>query len=228
MTLQHAHEALQRGLQRCVSHDQKSVNCESLTPTQGATQQSVDCESLTPTRGATQKSVDCESLTPTRGATQQSVDCESLTPTRGATQQKVGVKKTKGKESGRQNCILGDPQQRGAKSEVFPNKGEQNQKWPPLGVPKQGGNATSPHILGDPQHRGAKSEVAASPLPSQGPKRGLKCYVTPAFSGVPYGRGRKQKWPTKGRKCYVIPAFSGIPKQGDKVKGGPQVGGKAT
>ena len=41
----------------------------------------VDCESLTPTRGATQKSVDCESLTPTRGATQQSVDCESLTPT---------------------------------------------------------------------------------------------------------------------------------------------------
>ena len=33
-----------------------------------------DCESLTPTQGATQKSVDCESLTPTRVATQQSVD----------------------------------------------------------------------------------------------------------------------------------------------------------
>ena len=25
----------------------------------------------------------------------------------------------------------------------------------------------------------------------------------------------------------VIPAFSGVPKQGDKVKGGPQVGGSA-
>ena len=32
---------------------------------------------------------------------------------------------------------------------------------------------------------GTKSEVAASPLPSQGPKRGWSCYVTPAFSGVP-------------------------------------------
>ena len=39
----------------------------------------VDCESLTPTRGATQQSVDCGSLAPTRGATQQSVDCETLT-----------------------------------------------------------------------------------------------------------------------------------------------------
>ena len=37
-------------------------------------QQSMDCESLTPTRGATQQSVDCESLTPTQTATQQSVD----------------------------------------------------------------------------------------------------------------------------------------------------------
>ena len=32
---------------------QQSVDCESLSPTQGATQQSVDCESLTPTQGAT-------------------------------------------------------------------------------------------------------------------------------------------------------------------------------
>ena len=65
------------------------VYCESLTPTQRATQKSVDCESLTPTQGATQQSVDCESLTPTQGATQQSVDCESLTPTQLATQQSV-------------------------------------------------------------------------------------------------------------------------------------------
>ena len=28
--------------------------------------------------------------------------------------------------------------------------------------------------------------MATSTLPSQGPKRGRKCYITPAFSGVPY------------------------------------------
>ena len=51
-----------------------SVDCKSLTPTQGATQQSVDCGSLTPTQGATQPSVDCKSLIPIQGATPQSVD----------------------------------------------------------------------------------------------------------------------------------------------------------
>ena len=40
------------------NHPLESVDCESLTPTQGATQQSVNCESLTPTQGATQQSVD--------------------------------------------------------------------------------------------------------------------------------------------------------------------------
>ena len=77
-----------------------------------------------------------------------------------------------------------------------------------------------PCILGDPQHRGTKSEVAASPLPSRGPKRGRKCNITPAFSGVPYIRGRKQKWPTSGRKCYVTPMFLGVPKKG--FKSGPR------
>ena len=124
-----------------------------------------------------------------------------------------------------------------------PNKGEQNQKCSPTkGSKIRSGCLTRafsraqkraemlrhPYILGDPQHRGTISEVAASPLPSRGPKRGRKCYITPAFSGVHCRRGRKQKWPTKGRKCYVIPALPGVPKQGDKVKGGPQVGGSAT
>ena len=117
----------------------------------------------------------------------------------------------------------------------IPNKGEQNQKCAPTkgskirsgcltpifsGAQKRAEMLRHPCILGDPQHRGTKSEVAASPLPSWGPKRGRKRYVTLAFSGVPYRRGRKQKWPTTGRKCYVILAFSGVPKQGDKVKGG--------
>ena len=94
----------------------------------------------------------------------------------------------------------------------IPNKGEQNEKSSPtkgikirsgclLGAQKSAEMLHHPCILGDPQHRGKKSEVAASPLPSRGPKR--------------------------GRKCYITRAFSGVPKQGDKVKGGPQVGGSA-
>ena len=41
----------------------KCVDCESLSPTQGAMQQGVDRESLTPTQGAMQQSVNWESLT---------------------------------------------------------------------------------------------------------------------------------------------------------------------
>ena len=108
----------------------------------------------------------------------------------------------------RHRCILGDPQRqvRGAKSELVPKKGEQNQKWMPhpclLGGPKEGGNATSPlHSQGS-LEEGTKSELAPSPLPSRGPKRGQACYVTPAFSGVP-------KRGDKIRIGCLTPAFSG-------------------
>ena len=79
--------------------------------------------------------------------------------------------------------ILGDPQRqaRRAKSEVVPNKGEQNLRWLPhpclLEGPKEGGNATPPlHSRGSPtlsagsksrngaQHGGTKSEMAAPTL----------------------------------------------------------------
>ena len=50
-----------------------------------------------------------------------------------------------------------------------------------------------PFILGDPQPRGKKSEVVASPLPSRGPKRGCKCYVNPAFLGLPNKEEQNQK-----------------------------------
>ena len=72
------------------------------------------------------------------------------------------------------------------------------------------------------KQRGTKSEVAASPLPSRGPKRGWKCYVTPAFSGIPKQRGTKSKLaasplpsrgPKRGQKCSVTPTFLGVPKQ---------------
>ena len=125
-------------------------------------------------------------------------------------------------------------------SEVAPNKGEQNQKWLPhpylLGGPKEGRNATSPlhsrgspmpsagsKIRSGPQQRGAKSEVAASPLPSWGPKRGQKCYITPAFSEIPNAkRGEQnQKWsPTKGNTIgsgCLTPSFLGAEKRAEML-----------
>ena len=152
----------------------------------------------------------------------------------------------------RHPCILGDPQRQaqGAKSEVVPNKGEQNQKWMPhrclLGGPKEGGHATSPlhsrgspttsagsKIRSGPQQRGTKPKVAASPLPSRGPKRGRKCYVTPAFSRILNKRKQNQKWlphrcllgGTKEGGNATPPLHSrGSPttSAGSKIRSGPQ------
>ena len=62
--------------------------------------------------------------------------------------------------------IIEDPQRqaRGVKSEVVPNKGEENQKW-------------LPHLclLG-------------------GPKRGWKCYFAPAFSEISNVAEQNLKW----------------------------------
>ena len=69
-------------------------------------------------------------------------------------------------------CILGHPQRHG----------EQIQNW--CG-PQLGGNATSPlHSRGSPNKWGTKSELV-------GPTSGRKCYITPAFSGVPKDIGDK-------------------------------------
>ena len=126
-------------------------------------------------------------------------------------------------------------------------RGEQNQKRSPTkgnkirsgcltpafpGAQKRAEMLWHPCIFGGPQKRGTKLELAASPLPSRVPKRGRKCYITPAFSGIPNAkRGEQnQKWsptkggaksevaasplpsrgPKRGRKCYVTPAFSGV------------------
>ena len=138
------------------------------------------------------------------------------------------------------------------------------------GGPQVGGGATSPlRCRGSPNNETKSmvahkwAEVLHHPCVLRGPQTsrqsqwwptsGRKCYITPAFSGVPkqgdkvkggpqvgggatsplrsrgpQTRGQGQWWPTSGRKCYITPAFSGVPKQGDKVKGGPQVGGGAT
>ena len=101
-----------------------------------------------------------------------------------------------------------------------------------------------PCILGDPQQKGQNQS---------GPKRGRKCYITPAFSGIPnkgdkikagpkeggnatsplHSRGSpkreiNQSRPKRGRKCYITPAFSGVPNKGDKIKAGPKEGKNAT
>ena len=80
--------------------------------------------------------------------------------------------------------------------------------------------------------------MATLPLPSPGLERGWKCYVTPAFSGIPNAkRGEQnQRWshteegqselataplpfggPTSVRNCYVTPAY---------ILGGPRKGGQ--
>ena len=51
----------------------------------------------------------------------------------------------------------------------------------------------SKKIRSRPQQKGKKTEVATSPLPSRGPKRGRKCYVTPAFSGIPNAKDGEQE-----------------------------------
>ena len=118
----------------------------------------------------------------------------------------------------RHPCILGDPQQRGAKSELVPNKGEENQKGLPhfylLGGPKEVGNAMSPvpsrgcstkwsTIRSGPQQRGTKSEVAASPPASRGPKARRQRYITCALSGVPEHGFKKGPHRATGEKTLT-------------------------
>ena len=80
-----------------------------------------------------------------------------------------------------------------------------------LGAQKRVEMLRHPGILGGPQRqaRGAKSEVVASPRPSWGPKRGRKCYATPAFSGVPNAKRGEQN-----HRCLPQPCLLGGPKQG--------------
>ena len=101
------------------------------------------------------------------------------------------------------HCLLGGPKE-GANatsplhSRGRPNKAGRNRNWLPhpclLRGPKEGGNATSP-LLSRVSRKNSKtkSEAAASPVPSKGFKRGQKCYLTPAFSGVAQQRGTKSE-----------------------------------
>ena len=126
-------------------------------------------------------------------------------------------------------CVLGGPQTRG-QSQRCPTSGQNCYITPAfLGVPEQGDK-----VKGGPQ----VNKIATSPLRAWGsPNKGTKSKVAhkwaellhhPCAHGGPQTRGQSQRWPTSGQNCYITPAFLGVPKQGDKVKGGPQVGGSAT
>ena len=110
--------------------------------------------------------------------------------------------------------ILGDP----------PRHGEQNETW---WGPQVGGNATSPlHSRESPKTWGTKSELVRA-------TSGRKCYITPAFSGVPKDMVDKirivaaRKWAEMLHHCRIL----GDPQRhGEQNQNwwGPQVGGNAT
>ena len=114
----------------------------------------------------------------------------------------------------RNACILGGPQTRG-----------QTQKWQPhpylLEGPQLGRIATEPLHSWVSPNKGTKSKVATSPLPSEGPTGGRKCYITPAFSGVPK-RGDKIK------SGYLTLAFSGAHKWVEVLNNPCFLGGSQT
>ena len=127
-------------------------------------------------------------------------------------------------------CILGGPQQR-----------EQNQNSKPTPGVTMMHHATKRGFKDCPGFLNSTRRL--------GPKRGRKCYITPAFSGVPNKGGQNQNskptpgvtmmhhatkrgfkdcpgflnstgrlGPKRGRKCYITPAFSGVPNKGNKIR----------
>ena len=87
------------------------------------------------------------------------------------------------------------------------------------GGPQVGGSATSTLRSRASPDKGTKSKVA---------HKWAEVLHHPCVLGGPQTRGQSQRRPTSGRKCYISPAFSGVPKRGDKVNAGQQVGGSAT
>ena len=86
-----------------------------------------------------------------------------------------------------------------------------------------------PRIVRGPQQSRTKSELAASAMPSRGPKSGQKCNVTPAFSRVPTKGEQNQNWlpqpfllegPKEGGSAMSPLHFGGSPTKGNKIRTG--------
>ena len=116
--------------------------------------------------------------------------------------------------------ILGDPQRQaqGGNQKLLAHPGL-------LAIQKGSGIPTQHlHFRGSPTPSARrKSELAASTLPSSGPKRGHNCYVALAFSGVPNAkRGEEIRSGCLTPAFYVTPTFTTVPnaRRGEPITGG--------
>ena len=93
---------------------------------------------------------------------------------------------------------------------VHPFLSEPRQRGQIKAGPKEGTNATSPlHSRGSPTKGTNQS----------GPKGGRKCYITPAFSGIPKQMGTKSKRAQKRAEMLHHPCILGDPQTtGDKIR----------
>ena len=103
-------------------------------------------------------------------------------------------------------CILGDSQTTGDKIRIGP---------------QVGGNATSPLRFRESPNTGGQNQ--------NWPTSGRKCYITPAFLGIPKQRGTKSELVHKWAEMLHHPCVLGDPqRREDKIRIRPQVGGNAT
>ena len=79
-----------------------------------------------------------------------------------------------------------------------------------------------PCILGGPKTKGDKIRIGCPTTSFSGPKRGRKCYITPAFSGIPKHMGTKSEVASNSITKFV-PVSSVAPEGW-----GPKEGGNAT
>ena len=85
--------------------------------------------------------------------------------------------------------------------------------------PKEGGNTTSPlHSRGSPTNE----------TKSKGAEKSSERLHHPCILGGPQQTRQNQSGPKRGRKCHITPALSGVSNKGEKIKAGSKEGGNAT
>ena len=139
---------------------------------------------------------------------------------------------TSGRKCYNTRAFLGIPKQQGTKSEVARKWAEMLYHPCSLGDPQikedeirigpqVGGNATSPLHSRESPNKGGQNQ--------NWPTSGRKCYITPAFLGIPKQRGTESELAHKWAEMLHLPCIlGGSPTKGDKIRIGPPVGGNAT